>query len=64
LNCVNPTITTAGVYKHTPLSDPNVTNISFCGADMSDAYITMSSTGQLAKVRWPEPGLKLNFAPY
>jgi len=58
------TITPAGISTHTPLPDPIVTNIAFGGADMRDAYITLSATGQLAKVRWPEPGLKLNFAPY
>lgn len=58
------TITPAGVFTHTPFPDPLVTNICFGGADMRDAYITLSATGQLIKVRWPEPGLKLNFAPY
>jgi gluconolactonase len=46
------------------LPDPLVTNICFGGADMCDAYVTLSGTGKLAKVRWPELGLKLNFAPY
>jgi gluconolactonase len=58
------TITPAGVSTHMPLPDPLVTNICFGGADMRDAYVTLSGTGKLAKVRWPEPGLKLNFAPY
>ncbi|QGZ95905.1 SMP-30/gluconolactonase/LRE family protein [Terricaulis silvestris] len=58
------TITPDGVSTHTALPDPLVTNIAFGGADMRDAYITLSGTGQLVKVRWPEPGLKLNFAPY
>lgn len=58
------TITPAGVSTHTMFPDPIVTNIAFGGADMRDAYITMSATGQLIKARWPEPGLKLNFAPY
>jgi gluconolactonase len=58
------TITPAGVSSHVALPDPLVTNIAFGGADMRDAYITLSGTGQLVKVRWPEPGLKLNFAPY
>jgi gluconolactonase len=58
------TITPAGVSTHTPFPDPLVTNIAFGGADMRDAYITLSGTGQLIKARWPEPGLKLNFAPY
>lgn len=58
------TITPAGVSTHTPFPDPLVTNIAFGGADMRDAYITLSGTGQLIKTRWPEQGLKLNFAPY
>ena len=58
------TVTPAGVSTHTPFPDLITTNICFGGADMRDAYITLSSTGKLIKTRWPEPGLKLNFAPY
>jgi len=58
------TITPAGVSSHVGFPDPIVTNICFGGADMRDAYITLSATGQLIKTRWPELGLKLNFAPY
>jgi gluconolactonase len=58
------TITPAGQFTHAPLPDPIVTNICFGGADMRDAIITLSATGKLAKIRWPEPGLKLNFASY
>jgi gluconolactonase len=58
------TITPAGVSAHTPFPDLIVTNICFGGRDMRDAYITLSSTGKLIKTRWPEPGLKLNFASY
>lgn len=58
------TITPAGASTHTAFPDPLVTNICFGGADMRDAYVTLSGTGKLAKVRWPEPGLKLNFNPY
>ncbi len=58
------TITPAGASTHTPFPDPLVTNIAFGGADMRDAYITLSGTGKLIKTRWPEPGLKLNFNPY
>lgn len=43
------------------LTDRSVTNLCFGGADMRDAWITLSSTGQLLKLRWPRPGLKLNF---
>lgn len=55
------TITPGGDYHHTAFPDLIVTNIAFGGDDMQDAYVTFSSTGQLAKCRWPEPGLKLNF---
>jgi gluconolactonase len=29
---------------------------------MRTAYVTASSTGQLLKIDWPRPGLKLNYA--
>jgi gluconolactonase len=56
------TMSPAGAYRQTPLPDRMVTNICFGGADMRDAFITMSGVGQLIRMRWPEPGLKLNFA--
>ena len=55
------TITPEGEHSHTAFPDLVVTNIAFGGADMRDAYLTLSSTGHLVKCRWPEPGLKLNF---
>lgn len=50
-----------GAFEHVALPDAMTTNICFGGADMRDAYITLSGTGKLVKVRWPRPGLKLNF---
>lgn len=55
------TITPDGAFSHIMLPDLFVTNICFGGVDMQDAWISLSSTGKLAKCRWPEPGLKLNF---
>ncbi|MCW1383658.1 SMP-30/gluconolactonase/LRE family protein [Novosphingobium sp. KCTC 2891] len=55
------TVTPSGETRHRPFDDPYVTNIAFGGADMQDAWITLSSRGLLAKVRWDEPGLKLHF---
>ncbi|WP_309606898.1 SMP-30/gluconolactonase/LRE family protein [Phenylobacterium sp.] len=52
---------TDGTTEHFPIPDLVCTNIVFGGADMRDAWITASSTGKLYKVRWPRPGLKLNF---
>jgi gluconolactonase len=36
------------------------TNICFGGADMRTAWVTLSGTGELAVMRWPEAGLRLN----
>lgn len=41
--------------------DVFTTNICFGGADMMDAYITLSGTGRLVKTRWARPGLKLRY---
>lgn len=37
------------------------TNICFGGADMQDAWLTLSGSGRLVKTRWNRPGLKLNY---
>jgi gluconolactonase len=55
------TITPAGQTAKRDFDDRYVTNIAFGGADMQDAWITLSSKGQLIKVRWDEPGLRLHF---
>jgi gluconolactonase len=41
------------------LPDRMVTNICFAGPDLTTAYVTLSSLGQLARVTWPRPGLRL-----
>ncbi|MCL2428592.1 MAG: SMP-30/gluconolactonase/LRE family protein [Alphaproteobacteria bacterium] len=56
------TMTPKGECRQTSLPDKIVTNICFGGTDMRDAYITLSETGRLIRMRWPEPGLKLNFS--
>lgn len=56
------TITPAGALtKHAIPGETYVTNIAFGGADMRDAYITLSGTGRLVCTRWNEPGLTLAF---
>ncbi len=47
------------LVEFVPMPDGYTTNIAFGGPDMRTAWITLSATGQLAKVRWPRPGLKL-----
>ena len=41
-------------------SDWFITNICFAGADLRTAYLTSSGKGQLLKMPWARPGLKLN----
>ncbi len=50
-----------GSHAKVETPDPFTTNICFGGADMRDAWVTLSGTGKLARGRWAEPGLKLNF---
>ena len=49
------------IVRAEKMPDTYPTNICFGGADMRTAYITLSDTGRLGMMRWPEPGLKLNF---
>jgi len=44
------------------MPEPMPTNICFGGADRRTAYITLSTTGQLVAMPWPEPGLALPFS--
>jgi gluconolactonase len=46
---------------HVPTPDPLTTNICFGGPDLTTAYVTLSGTGKLVSMKWPRPGLKLNF---
>jgi gluconolactonase len=56
------TITPGGEVRMRPIpEDHSVTNIAFGGDDMRDAYVTLSNTGKLVRMRWDEPGLKLAF---
>jgi gluconolactonase len=43
------------------MPDVYPTNICYGGADMRTAYITLSDSGRLGMMQWPEPGLKLHF---
>ena len=54
-----------GQMSHVPTGDLLTTNICFGDRDGSgeyrDAYITCSGTGRLLHMRWPHPGLRLNY---
>ena len=43
------------------LDDRMPTNLCFGGPDLRTAYITLSLTGRLVTMKWPERGLALNF---
>jgi gluconolactonase len=49
------------VVRQVKMPDVYPTNICFGGPDMRTAFITLSGSGQLAVMDWPEPGLKLNY---
>lgn len=55
------TFSSSGVMSTIRLPDTYCTNIAFGGAEMRDAYVTLSGTGRLIRTRWPEAGLKLHF---
>ena len=50
------------ILRQVKFPDPMTTNICFGGPDLRTAYVTLSGTGRLVALPWPEPGLKLNHA--
>jgi gluconolactonase len=50
------------VVRSVTMPDCYPTNVCFGGPDMRTAYVTLSDTGRLGMLRWPEPGLTLHFA--
>lgn len=50
------------LVRQVTMPEPYPTNICFGGPDLRTAYVTLSATGKLAAMDWPEPGLRLNFA--
>jgi gluconolactonase len=58
-------ISPSGETSHIPTDDLLTTNICFGDRDGSgeyrDAYITVSGTGRLLHMRWPNRGLRLNY---
>lgn len=49
------------IVREVHVGDTYPTNICFGGSDMCTAYITLSDSGRLGVMQWPEPGLKMNF---
>lgn len=49
------------LLRQVAMPDPQTTNLCFGGEDLSTAWITQSFSGTLLAMRWPAPGLALNF---
>jgi len=59
--CITVVAPDGTVLRQVMTGDPITTNICFGGAEMKTAYITLSGTGQLMEMPWPEPGLRLAY---
>ena len=59
--CITVIAPDGRVLRQVPLPDLWVTNICFGGPDLRTAYVTLSGTGRLASMPWPEPGLRLAY---
>jgi len=49
------------VLRQVKMPEMYPTNLCFGGPDLRTAFVTLSGTGKLAAVDWPEPGLRLAF---
>ena len=59
--CISVIAPDGRLLRQIPMHDPVTTNICFGGRDLRTAYITLSGTGQLVAMDWPEPGLQLAY---
>jgi gluconolactonase len=59
--CLTELTPSGAVVRSVTMPDCYPTNVCFGGSDMHTAYVTLSDTGRLGMLRWPEPGLTLNF---
>jgi gluconolactonase len=57
--CITVIAPDGRVLRTVAMPEPWPTNICFGGPDLRTAYITLSGTGRLAAMAWPEPGLRL-----
>lgn len=60
--CISVISPSGEVLRQVMTDDPITTNICFGGEDLRTAYITLSGTGQLLKMPWPETGLSLEYS--
>ena len=61
ITVISPAGELVEVVDVAPGDDPICTNICFGGPDMKTAWLTLSGTGQLVAMTWPDPGLHLAY---
>jgi gluconolactonase len=49
------------LLRQVAMPDMFCTNICFGGPELCTAYMTLSGTGKLVAMEWPEPGLRLAY---
>ena len=59
--CITEISPDGKIVRSVTVPDRYPTNICFGGEDMCTAYVTLSDSGRLGVMQWPEPGLKLNY---
>ena len=59
--CVTVFSPSGDIVREVKLPDVFPTNICFGGPDLRTAYMTLTETGQLVSMPWPEAGLRLNY---
>ena len=59
--CISVIAPDGRLLRQVKMPDPVTTNICFGGSDMRTAYITLSGTGRMVAMDWPEAGLKLAY---
>ena len=59
--CVSVIAPDGRLVRQVAMQDPMTTNICFGGPDLRTAYVTLSGTGQLVAMDWPEAGLRLAY---
>ncbi len=59
--CISVIAPDGRLARQVAMSDPVTTNICFGGPDLRTAYVTLSGTGRLVAVDWPQSGLRLAY---
>ena len=59
--CISVIAPDGRLLRQVKMPDPVTTNICFGGSDMRTAYITLSGTGRMVAMDWPEAGLRLAY---